>query len=237
MFDADPGKLISVVPGRGYESFPPGVAKRIPAGYHIIWNIHYQPSGRTERDRTRIGIYFAKTPVTREVFTKIVRGTFLVEGEELREEVVEVNGRRVVRSPRIPNIPPYADNWKIVSVMPVERDLTLYALQPHAHLRSKDWQYVVTYPDGREEVLLSVPKYDFNWQLHYELQEPIKIPAGSTLRTIGHFDNSLKNPYNPGPDKEVFWSEQSWDEMFNGFFEFTVDHQDLQTKSKTQQQQ
>ena len=77
----------------------------------------------------------------------------------------------------IPNIPPYTDNWKITAVMPIQQDITVYALS--SHLRSKDWIYSVTYPDGREETLLSVPKYDFNWQLHYELKSPLRIPAGS----------------------------------------------------------
>lgn len=88
-------------------------------------------------------------------------------------------------------------------------------------------EYTLVWPDGRQQVLLSVPKFDFNWQLHYELAEPMKIPAGSKIQAIAHYDNSIKNRYNPAPQKEVFWSEQSWDEMFIPWFEYTVDSKDL----------
>ena len=77
-----------------------------------------------------------------------------------------------------------------------------------------------------------MPKYDFNWQLFYELEKPVKIPAGSRSSALGHFDNSPKNRYNPAPEKEVFWSEQSWDEMYEPYIEFTVDSQDLQAGSR-----
>ncbi len=108
------------------------------------------------------------------------------------------------------------------------------------HLRGKDMKYMVTYPDGTEEVLLSVPKYDFNWQLYYELEQPAKVPTGSKITVISHFDNSLKNPYNPAPHLEVNWSEQSWDEMYSPQMRYTVDNWDM-TKSRNakpaQQQQ
>ena len=93
------------------------------------------------------------------------------------------------------------------------------------HLRGKSTFYSVVYPDGREEVLLNVPAYDFNWQLNYYPQEPLKIPAGSKLITLGVWDNSVNNRWNPAPDKEVYWSEQSWDEMYQAFTEYSVDSQ------------
>ena len=98
-------------------------------------------------------------------------------------------------------------------------------------IRDRDMTFVVTYPDGREEVILHVPNYDFNWQLPYELDAPLRIPAGSTMKTIGHFDNSIQNRYNPAPDKEVYWDEQSWDEMFNGRVDYTVDKFDQQLEN------
>ena len=128
---------------------------------------------------------------------------------------------------RIPVIPPHADDWAITGITAFRDDVTLYAMSPHMHLRGKDATYIVTYPDGREEIILSVPTYDFNWQLHYELAAPLKIPAGSTIKTVGHFDNSLANRYNPAPDREVYWAEQSWDEMYNGFMEYSIDKLDL----------
>ncbi|MBI3264186.1 MAG: hypothetical protein HYZ58_13700 [Acidobacteria bacterium] len=215
-------KLISFVPGRGVERHRPGVAKRIPAGKYIHFDMHYQPTGKPERDRTRLGLWFSRTPVTREVLTRTVSSHFIVEGREAKVEVIRVNGEPRVTE-LIPNIPPYADNWKMVGLLPFQQTATLYALSPHMHLRGKDMTYVLTYPDGRDEIVLRVPKYDFNWQLHYELETPIRIPAGSKMAAIAHYDNSLKNRYNPGPDKTVYWSEQSWDEMNVALIEVSFD--------------
>jgi hypothetical protein len=120
--------------------------------------------------------------------------------------------------------------------------VTIYQFQPHAHLRGKDFKYSVVYPDGREQTLLSVPKYDFHWQLAYELETPLKLPAGSKLIVTAHYDNSLKNDHlshhghggsdpehSPGPEKEVHFREmnQSWDEMFTPFIQYTIDGQSL----------
>jgi hypothetical protein len=98
------------------------------------------------------------------------------------------------------------------------------------HTRGKEMTYVLTYPDGREQVLLSVPNYDFNWQIFYELKEPLKVPAGSTIKIVGSYDNSAANKWNPAPHKEVYWSEQNWDEMYAGFLEISIDKMDLRLK-------
>ncbi len=127
----------------------------------------------------------------------------------------------------LPNIPAYAENWKVVSVHSIREAITLYGLTPHLHLRGRSMKYTLTWPDGREEILLDVPKYDFNWQLYYELATPKHIPAGSKVTVVTLFDNSAKNPYNPAPEKEVFWSEQSWDEMYAPQARITVDSRDL----------
>jgi hypothetical protein len=225
-------KLISFVPGRGVERHRPGVAKRIPAGKYIHFDMHYQPSGKPERDRTRLGLWFSRTPVAHEVLTRTVSSHFIVEGREAKVEVIRVNGRTRVTE-LIPNIPPYADNWKMVGILPFQEAATLYALSPHMHLRGKDMTYVLTYPDGRDEIVLRVPRYDFNWQLHYELEAPIKIPAGSKMVAIAHYDNSLNNRYNPGPDKTVYWSEQSWDEMNVALIEVSFDDQTVVSSRQT----
>ena len=102
-------------------------------------------------------------------------------------------------------------------------DYTLYSLTPHMHQRGKAMTYVLTYPDGTERILLANLKYYFNWQIHYELKEPIKIPAGSTMKQIGYFDNSTANKWNPAPQSEVYWSEQSWDDMYSPFMDLSVD--------------
>jgi hypothetical protein len=246
VFDAPPQtKLICYVPGRGYEQHRPGTAKRIEGGKnkYIVFDVHYQPSGKPETDRSRIGLWFSKVPVTHEVITEMVGGgaggVRLLGGGVLPPMApVTTNGITRVR-PKIPNIPAYAEHWEITGITPVPDAITLYGLSPHMHLRGKDVYYKIVYPDGTEKPVLNVPKYDFNWQLFYELDQPLKIPAGSKIVALGHFDNSTNNKYNPAPEKEVFWSEQSWDEMYEPYIEYTVDSQNLQAAkpAATRQQQ
>ena len=219
-------KLVGQAPGKGFERHHPGTAKRILPGMYVQFNMHYQPSGRVERDRSRLGLWFAKKPVTHEVLTKGVTDAIFIGGKELGETRI-VNGKEVKVRGKLPNIPPHAENWEIGGEVMIKEAITLYAFAPHMHLRGKDVKYTLVWPDGRRQVLLDVPKFDFNWQLHYELAEPLKIPAGSKLVAVAHYDNSIKNRYNPAPHKEVFWSEQSWDEMFIPWFEYTVDSKDL----------
>jgi hypothetical protein len=102
----------------------------------------------------------------------------------------------------------------------VARDAVVLAFHPHMHLRGKDFEYQAIYPDGRKETLLSVPQYDFNWQHIYRLKEPLKIPKGSTIRCVAHYDNSAANPANPDPKREVRWGDQTWDEMMIGYLDF-----------------
>jgi hypothetical protein len=213
---AGPGiRLVSYVPGRGWEGYADGVARRLPKGAYIEFNMHYQPSGKPEKERAQFGMWFAKGPVKYEMqnAASLDRVTTMVEGKPLGSD-------------RVPNIPPGVDNWKISNFKVFPEPATLYALSPHMHLRGKDMKFIVTYPDGREEVVLDVPKYDFNWQLYYELATPLKIPAGSKLTAIAHYDNSSKNKWNPAPDREVYWSEQSWDEMYNPQIRWTWDLQE-----------
>ena len=213
-------RLVSYVPGRGWEAYADGVARRLPKGAYIEMNMHYQPSGKPEKERAQFGIWFSKVPVHYEMqnVSTLDRGTTMVDDKPLPND-------------RIPNIPPGVDNWKITNFKVFPEPATLYALSPHMHLRGKDMKFILTYPDGREQLVLDVPKYDFNWQLYYELATPLKIPAGSKLTAIAHYDNSPKNKWNPAPDKEVFWSEQSWDEMYNPQIRWTWDLQDLEKRS------
>jgi Copper type II ascorbate-dependent monooxygenase, C-terminal domain len=226
-------KLVGQAPGKGFERHHPGTAKRILPGMYFQFNMHYQPSGRVEKDRSRLGLWFAKQPVKYEVLTKGVTDRIFVGGKELSETRI-VNGKEVKVRGRIPNIPPHTDNWEISGEIAIKEAITIYAFAPHMHLRGKDIIYTLVWPDGRTQVLLDVPKFDFNWQLHYELAEPLKIPAGSKILALAHYDNSIKNRYNPAPNKEVFWSEQSWDEMFIPWFEYTVDSKNLTNPPATQ---
>jgi hypothetical protein len=210
----DDNRLLFYVPGGGFQQFPAGAVKRISAGNVLAWSLHYTPTGKPERDRHRLGLWFAQAPHTHEVITKRIGEAHIIEGKEFVAGA-QRNG--------FPVIPPFASDWKITAITPFQEDVTVYGMWPHMHLRGKDMMFVATYPDGREEVLLNVPKYDFRWQLQYELAEPVHLPAGSTIKAIGHYDNSTRNKYNPGPDKPVYWSEQSWDEMFNGWMEISID--------------
>lgn len=240
--DSDPlagaNKLLSYVPGRGYESHPEGFAKRIPAGKYIRWVLHYNPIGQVETDRSRLGLWFAKGPVSHEVLNLQAgspvpgsggRGLYFAQGKELRYEQGDDASRRAYR----PAIPPYDENFRMMGITPVNEDVTLYSLTPHMHLRGKSMKWWVTYPDGREEVILDVPNYDFNWQIQYELETPLKIPAGSKITNVAIYDNSPNNRWNPAPEKPVYWAQQSWDEMYQPTTQFSVDSQDL-TKVSTQ---
>ena len=113
---------------------------------------------------------------------------------------------------------PPAENHVVKANFNFERDEMLISMTPHMHLRGKSFKYEATYPDGEKEVLLDVPRYDFNWQLKYILAEPKLIPAGTRLLCTAVYDNSSKNLANPNPDKSIRWGDQSWEEMMIGFF-------------------
>jgi mono/diheme cytochrome c family protein len=240
-------KLLSWVPGRGVDQHRPDVGKRIPAGKYINWQVHYNPTGKPEKDRTRLGVWFNKQPVTHEVLirqagdalatTKNGLSLYRAQGKEV-EYVADDSSTR--RRGATPNIPPYIENWELTGITPVTEPITLYAMSPHMHLRGKSLKWVVTYPDGHDQVILNVPKFDFNWQFNYELAEPLHIPAGSKIAGIGVYDNSPKNKWNPAPHLPVYWSEQSWDEMYQAFTEYSVDSQmliEVSRKTTTSQQQ
>ena len=234
-------KLLSYVPGRGVERHRPGIGKRLAAGKWVRWTMHYNPIGVEATERSKLGIWFNTAPVTHEVLTRQAGNAFptdpfgndiyIVQGEEVTSRKDPDTGR--VRRGRIPNIPPYTDDWKITGITPITEPITLYGLSPHMHLRGKSLRWVVTYPDGREETILDVPEFDFNWQIHYELAEPLYLPAGSKISGIGVYDNSLGNRWNPGPHLEVYWGQQSWDEMYQAFTEYTVESQDLTKQPST----
>jgi hypothetical protein len=128
-------------------------------------------------------------------------------------------------------IAPNEGDYSATVLLAFQDDATIHSFWPHMHVRGKDMAYVVSYPDGREEVLLSVPRYNFNWQLVYELDRPVKVPAGSIMRVVTHYDNSVKNRENPAPQKEVYWSEQSWDEMLSGYYDYSIDKYDRRVKT------
>lgn len=173
-----------------------GVATRIPAGATLIWQMHYTPTGKEERDRSQFGIRFAKGPIVHE-YEHAAPANFAL------------------------SIPPGVDNHRVESELTFPDDVLLYSMSPHMHLRGKSFTYAAVFPDGREQLLLSVPRYDFNWQTTYVLEEPVELPAGTKIRCVAHYDNSSENPYNPDPTKTVTWGDQTWEEMMVGFLSFT----------------
>jgi hypothetical protein len=232
-------KLLSFVPGRGYEEYQGDAGQLIKAGSYIDFYMHYTPNGAPAKDRSRLGLYFAKPGQTvgHQIYHSFGAAgptAYVVEGKEYTPQR---RGEGIEGSVNLPNIPPYAENFKVVSVHTITEPVTLYGMTPHLHLRGKSMKYTLTRPDGTEEILLDVPKYDFNWQLYYELQTPKKIPAGSKVTVVTLFDNSPKNRYNPAPEKEVYWSEQSWDEMYAPQARITVDSRALKTGATAAPQQ
>jgi hypothetical protein len=187
--------LAAMAAGTQATRFPPGMAKRIPAGWRLRFVVHYTTTGREERDQTRLGLRLIDAAsVEREVATRL-----LVDHDL--------------------HIPPHAANHRVEQQAVVERDLLLLAMFPHLHLRGKSFTYEVVYPNGTHEVLLNVPRWDFNWQLRYALAQPKLLPAGSVLRCVAMYDNSASNPANPDPSVWVRTGQQSADEMFNGYYD------------------
>ena len=117
-------------------------------------------------------------------------------------------------------IPPGAANYEVKAVRVFDRPATLTAMTPHMHLRGKAFKYEVVTPDGKRETLLSVPKWDFNWQVGYQLAKPRPIPAGARIECTAWYDNSARNPVNPDPAARVRWGNMTWEEMMIGFIEY-----------------
>ena len=225
-------------PGTTLETYRDGSAKVLKGGknMYLNFNIHYQTTGEPESDQSKLAFWFQPDPPKHQIFRVPASGeTIIAEGKELLTDTpgAKAEGTSVA----IPPIPPYAENYEVIGITAYTDPVTIYQLQPHAHLRGKDFQYTVVYPDGREQSVLSVPQYDFHWQVAYELDKPLELPAGSKLVVTAHYDNSLKNmhlmhhhgasdtPLNLGPDKEVYFREanQSWDEMFTPFIQYSID--------------
>ncbi len=184
-----PGTLIATTaPGTNAMTFEPGSAIRIKAGATLILQVHYTANGTAATDQTSVGMIFAKQPVTREIRNGAFTNVFL-------------------------KLPPGADNEAVESAIEFTEDVHITALFPHTHLRGKSWEYRMVYPDGRTEKVLSVPKYDFNWQTYYVFTTPLAVPKGARLEATAHYDNSAANPSNPDPKIEVHWGEQTWQEM------------------------
>lgn len=191
------GSLISsYLPGREADVYPEGTARKIPAGAKLNFQIHYHRNGKPAKDTTSVGLIFAKEP-PRQV------------------------ARRIDLSNHMFRIPAGDPNHAVSECHTFSQDMYVTSLTPHMHLRGKSMRISVTYPDGRTETLLYVPKYDFNWQITYREAEPVFIPKGTRLRIDARFDNSANNPLNPDATKVIRWGASSEVEMMDGWVEFT----------------
>jgi len=192
----DSDMLLVYAPGSAPDQFPNGMAKFIPAGSDLVFQMHYTTNGASGTDQTSVGMIFAKEIPTQRVITlQVTNSSFL--------------------------IPPGADNFEVEVHGTLPNDATLLSFFPHMHLRGKAFEYNIVHQDGTIETLLRV-NYHFHWQLSYKLAEPRFLKAGTELQAIAWFDNSANNPHNPDPTKTVQWGDQTTDEMMVGFFDVAV---------------
>ena len=188
--------LLVYAPGSSPDEWPEDMAKFVPAGSDLVFQMHYTTNGAADEDRTSIGLVFAKTPPKQRVIT------------------LQLNNHALI-------IPPGADDFRVEVQGTLPNDATLLSFFPHMHLRGKRFEYDIIHDDRSVEVLLRV-NYHFHWQLSYKLAEPRLLKAGTRLRAIAWYDNSKNNPHNPDPEKTVTWGDQTSDEMMVGFFDVAV---------------
>ncbi len=188
-------------PGLGAQSFDvDGSAKFVPKGSDIVFNIHYTSVGTAQTDKSKVGLVFAKNPPK----------------------------KRYWMSPGTPAafnlaIPAGDSNAEVVSEVTVGiDDAKLVYIQPHMHLRGKDYELRMVYPTGETETVFK-GKWNFDWQVGYQLAKPLALPKGTRVIAIAHYDNSANNKYNPDPTKTILWGDQNWDEMQSGFLGLVFD--------------
>ena len=193
--DVNQASVAGYAPGTASDMYPEGTGGLLRAGSTLSLQMHYTTSGKESVDATKIGIYFyPEGYIPEERMSGGVGNAFTIE------------------------IPPQAKDHEMEITTVVPRDAYIHSLMPHMHFRGKRMDFTAVYPDGSEELILSVPNYSFNWQLTHSLEDPLFVPAGTKIVARGAFDNSSQNPFNPDPNSTIYWGEQSWEEMFMGFY-------------------
>lgn len=188
--------LGGITPNKTGVVFSQDSARLIKKGSNIVFQMHYTTNGQVTKDRTKIGFVFAKEPGKKELMT----------GNAINTRFV---------------IPAGEGNHEVKASKTFDEDVLITSFMPHMHVRGKSFTYTAVYPDGRSEILLNVPEYDFNWQHTYIPKEPIALPKGTRLDCVAHFDNSPRNKFNPDPTKPVRWGDQTWEEMMIGWYTYT----------------
>jgi hypothetical protein len=191
------GAIGGYVPGLPAARLTPGRAIFLPAGSDIVLQVHYNATGKATTDRTKVGILFAGADVVERSFQLGLANPSFV-------------------------IPPGDPNYPVDADITVDTDVRVVGFTPHMHLRGKSFEFRAVFPDGAREVLLRVPKYDFNWQLTYNLAEERVFPKGTRFEATAIFDNSPSNRFNPDPKASVRFGDQTWDEMMVGFIDIAI---------------
>jgi len=189
--------LLVYAPGSTPDNWPAGMAKFIPAGSDLVFQMHYTTNGKPGNDATRIGLIFAKQPPQKRVLTLQLTNDHFV-------------------------IPPGVPDYRVEARGTLPNDALLLNFFPHMHVRGKRFEYNIVRADGTVEPLLRV-NYHFHWQMSYRLAQPLALQAGTEMQAVAWFDNSKDNPHNPDPTAAVRWGEQTYDEMMVGFFDVAVD--------------
>jgi hypothetical protein len=178
----------------------PEVAYKIPGGSSLVLQIHYTTTGKEEQSLISVGFRYPPKGV-----------------DKITHHLV-LDPRNIAIAPRDPM-------WKLSAKKTIPQSATLLGMFTHMHVRGRDMTFIAEYPDGQRETLLQIPNYNFEWQLAYECRN--RLPAGTKIEAIAHFDNSKFNVYNPDPNRTVPYGAQTYDEMFNGFVFWTNDDEDL----------
>ena len=188
--------LLVYAPGSSPDNWPAGMAKYIPPGSDLVFQMHYTTHGRATTDQTSVGMVFARgAPAKRVLTLQLTNSSFV--------------------------IPPGVDDFRVEVHGSLPNDALLLSFFPHMHLRGKRFEYNILRTNGSVEPLLRV-NYNFYWQLSYRLATPMPLKAGTVLQAVGWYDNSKNNPHNPDPDATVYWGDQTYDEMMVGFFDVAV---------------
>lgn len=197
------GSLGGWAAGKQPNVAPEGVGISLPQNADVILQMHYHPSGKKERDRSKIGLHFSRRPV-------------------------KATAHQVAVANKSFTIPAGASNYEVRAELTMPADVVAFTFSPHQHLIGKEFTMTATFPDGHTENLIRIPRWDFNWQTTYELEKPMDLPKGTVVKLVATFDNSSGNPFNPNqPPRDVKWGPQTTDEMANGFINMYKKGQDL----------
>jgi len=198
--DFNAARITAYIPGAEPQIEPPNTGGLLKPGTSLALQLHYTTNGKETTDASEIGVWFYK------------------DGEVPQERMSGACACIFTRN--WVTIPPFAADHEMQQEVVVPKDAYLHSMLPHMHFRGKRMRFYAEYPNGKQEELLNIAHYNYNWQLAYELAEPKLLPAGTKLRVVAAFDNSKQNKANPDPSRAVPWGQQSWDEMMFGQINF-----------------